>query len=636
MYTGPTGYAPATIRSAFSVDGISFTANGSTQAGDGTGQTIAILSYYNDPNIASDLAHFDSVLNIAPPPSLTIVNENGSTTGLPGNASTTLQFATDTAMAVEWAHAIAPNAKLLLVEMSNPSAISSLIAGLDTARSYPGVDQIALAFPGAAEASAPANVTSLNAHLTTPADHPGVTFVAPSGNTGGIPLGAPSPGVYSPAASPNVLSVGGTTFFSSGNSYSSESAWPQSSGGYSTVMTRPAYQAGFNAQAYRGVPDVSFDATASTNSPTGALEITGVTIYDSYDFGSTGGWNYVGGTEVGAAIWSGIIAIANQGRNVYGESALNTNGSDETQPLLNASGFYRSSNSTLAGIYRLPASDFHDIVSGTQANGPSAGPGWDAVTGRGTPVASSIVYGLASPGTVTGYVLSGGSAQSGVMVYLDLNANGVLDANEPSAVSMSSGQYVIGGVVAGTYAVREMVPGGYSQTGTTQYSAAVAFGAATTTGNFTNSAIGVTKQAVYFLSNRVNGDHLYTPDPNEYVTLGLQLATWEPAGIAYYDRNGPGAFSGVTTVPLYRLVNNATQLHMWTDSAAEYNSLLGQGWTTNGIAGYVLPTPAANTTTLYRLSLGAIHYWTTNQAEYNALDAGAWTGEGAACYVIVP
>jgi subtilase family serine protease len=103
------GYTPSVIRNGYGFSQLtSFTTSTGSEAADGTGQTIAIVDAYNDPNIASDLAVFDSTFGIVPPPHLTVVSQIGSTTRLPTtNAAWDVEIALD----VEWAHAIAPGGR---------------------------------------------------------------------------------------------------------------------------------------------------------------------------------------------------------------------------------------------------------------------------------------------------------------------------------------------------------------------------------------------------------------------------------------------------------------------------------------------------------------------------------------------
>ena len=359
--TAPTGHAPAQIRQAYNLSGLTF---GSTAA-DGTGQTIAIVDAYNDPDVASDLRTFDATFGLSDP-TLTVLNENGGTT-LPGTdpSGPGNSWAMETALDVEWAHSIAPGANIVLVE-ANSASSNDLFAAINTARNYAGVSVVSMSW-GISEYS---GVTSLDSHFTTPAGHTPVTFVASSGDAGAY-NGSGGIAVNYPAASPNVVGVGGTSLnIDSAGDYISETAWGNgtssqssggSGGGLSNYESQPSYQNGVVTQSStkRGVPDVSMLADPNT----------GVSIVDSYDAPSAP-WIQIGGTSLAAPMWAALVAVADQGRALSGQATL-------------------SSAQTLADIYSSPASNFHDITSGS--NGYNAGTGFDLVTGRGTPIASSII-----------------------------------------------------------------------------------------------------------------------------------------------------------------------------------------------------------------------------------------------------
>jgi outer membrane protein assembly factor BamB len=177
-----------------------------------------------------------------------------------------------------------------------------------------------------------------------------------------------------PATSPNVLAVGGTDLYISdvAGDYQSEMGWSGSGGGISQYEPQPPYQSGLaihsggtviNPNGKRTGPDVAYNAGF------------GVSVYDSYNNGTTTPWSNLGGTSAGAPQWSALIALADQNRVLNGLASLD--GPSQTLPLL----------------YSLPSSAFHDITSGSNA-GYSAGPGYDLVTGRGSPVAPQVVAGL--------------------------------------------------------------------------------------------------------------------------------------------------------------------------------------------------------------------------------------------------
>jgi hypothetical protein len=350
---GPTGFTPAQLRQAYGLNQITF--NGGI-SGDGTGQTIAIVAVYDQPNLAGDLATFDSTLGIAAPPSFTKVNQTGGSSLPAGNAS----WGSEESLDVEWAHGIAPGANILLVEASAPN-LTDVVAAINTARNYPGVSVVSMSFAFGEFA----NESTYDSTFTTPAGHNGVTFVAASGDDGSS--GAPN----WPSVSPDVLAVGGTTLAtdSSGNPLS-ETGWSGSGGGISSFEPQPAYQNGVVTQSttMRTVPDVSL--AAAGNNSVG----TNYAVYDTYlSSGWTSGYPY--GTSAAAPQWAGLIAIADQGRALEGLGTLD------------------GATQTLPDLYQMPAADFHDITSGS--NGAySAGPGYDLVTGRGSPAANLVVAAL--------------------------------------------------------------------------------------------------------------------------------------------------------------------------------------------------------------------------------------------------
>lgn len=344
---GPTGYSPAQIRHAYGFDQL---------AADGSGQVIGIVDASDDPTVASDLQAFIGQFGLR------------ALNGLPGSPSCTVAagphpcfeklvaysnprvdpvWALEISLDVEWAHAIAPGADILLVE-SPHSTLSSMLRGVDAAVAH-GARVVSMSW-GTAEF---AGETRDDSHFAVP----GVVFVASSGDAGA--------GVMYPAASPSVLGVGGTTLSldATGNLLAPETAWIGSSGGISAVEAEPGYQSAYPIPptgGRRGVPDVSYDANP----------VTGVAVFNTT---GAAGWLSVGGTSLGAPQWSALVALADAGRRSSLSSAVLTD-----------SPFYRAA---LASAYR-------DITAG--ANGPcgtlcTAGPGYDFVTGLGSPLAGLLV-----------------------------------------------------------------------------------------------------------------------------------------------------------------------------------------------------------------------------------------------------
>ena len=139
----PAGASPAQIRHAYGFDSISF--NGGLK-GDGTGQTIAIVNAFNQPNIKADLHTFDQQFGLPDPPSFQVVGQDGSA-NLPADASTN-NWGVEISMDVEWAHALAPGASLLLVEAA--SASTDLYTAVAYAAAQPGVSVVSMSW-GSAE-----------------------------------------------------------------------------------------------------------------------------------------------------------------------------------------------------------------------------------------------------------------------------------------------------------------------------------------------------------------------------------------------------------------------------------------------------------------------------------------------------
>jgi hypothetical protein len=382
---GPVGLTPAQITHAYGIDQIRFD-NGAIQ-GDGTGQTIAIIDAFDNPRFvnstaatfaSSDLHRYDLEFNLPEPTGFfTVVGQNGSNTR-PG-VDPTGGWEGEEALDVETVHALAPGAHIILAE-ANSNSNANLFAEATWAAQQPGVSVVSMSFSGGEFSGE----KSLDSDFTTPAGHNGVTFVASTGDSG-------APSGY-PAYSANVLAVGGTTLsLGAGNSYGGEVAWSGSGGGISQVEAQPGYQKGFAtpfSTTQRTVPDVAFDADPNS----------GFAVLDSFNNPSAAPWYQVGGTSFAAPAWAALIAIADQGRALNGLSSLD--GATQTLPML----------------YALPGSDFHDITSGS--NGFAAGPGYDLVTGRGTPVANLLVPDLASSVHVTGLSLSSSAITIGGTVTL--------------------------------------------------------------------------------------------------------------------------------------------------------------------------------------------------------------------------
>lgn len=329
------GYSPAQVRHAYGFDQLT------TSGGN---QTIAIVDAYGDPTIQQDLATFCSTFGL-PAANLTIAYPQGVPRQRNNN------WALETALDVEWAHAIAPGANILLV-VAKSSSLNNLLGAVDYAASH-GASVVSMSW-GASDFS---GETSYDFHFNVA----GVTFVASSGDNG------ESTSVEWPAASPYVVGVGGTTLTldGSGNRLS-ETAWSSSGGGISGYETMPSYQIGWDQwSGGRGVPDVSYLGDPNT----------GVAVL------SGGTWYVVGGTSVGAPQWAALIALSNSVRSSGTLSQADT-------AVYSQAGTPNVVNATY----------YFDITSGNDGSDPDdyAVAGYDLVTGLGSPVANNLVPALAN------------------------------------------------------------------------------------------------------------------------------------------------------------------------------------------------------------------------------------------------
>jgi len=346
--TTPTGLSPSAIQSVYNLSGLSPSSNA------GAGQIIAIVDAYNDPTALSDLNVFNAKYGYAALSTCTSLSQSGACfevdepSGKPNNNA---DWGLEESLDIEWAHAEAPGAKIVLVEAKTNSN-ANLYAAVDAANSL-GATEVSMSW-GGGESSSEA---SSDSHFT----HAGTFYTASAGDSGH--------GVIYPSSSPDIIAVGGTTLNGcSGTScsgFTSETTWSGSGGGVSAYESLPGYQSSYTGAVSgattisgltggkRGVPDVSFVGNPST----------GVSIYDSTAYEGQSGWWTVGGTSVGAPNWAGILAAG----AAAGSTALQGN----------------------SRIYSGGSANLRDITSGT--NGTcgtdcTAGTGYDLVTGLGSPV----------------------------------------------------------------------------------------------------------------------------------------------------------------------------------------------------------------------------------------------------------
>jgi subtilase family serine protease len=401
------GLTPAQIRGAYGVPSITF--NGTV--GDGSGETIAILDPGDDTGMvnstspsfsSSDLAMFDSYYGLPSPPSFTKMGFTDPSSGIPA-LTTTLPAAgsadDEISLDVEWAHAIAPGANILLVEGAPDfSDIFNGVLAIDAAAASMHIVALSMSFGGAenGELSSTADAEAVDGYYF---DTAGLVYLASSGDYGAYEPGTSTVTSQFPASSSNVVAVGGTTLSVSGNSWSSESTWGNGTssgnetgggGGFSVYEPQPSYQVGkVNGltTTKRSYPDISLEANPTP----------GVPIYDSPDYGTGTGWvpGTIGGTSLSSPLMSGLVAIADQGRTSNELSPLNSSG---------GSGVAASNPNGNAGsldihklLYNAAKSDFHDITTGSSIGQSNYGPktGYDLSSGIGTPIANNLVEDLA-------------------------------------------------------------------------------------------------------------------------------------------------------------------------------------------------------------------------------------------------
>jgi kumamolisin len=309
--------------------------------GKGAG-AIALIEGFDDPTAAADLAIFSAQFGL-PPADLTVTYLTGTEPGLDPTGG----FHIETALDLQWAHAMAPQAKLFLIEAPNNGLVNlfnaaQLGASLVAAA---GGGEVSMSFGtgefGPSLQNNPFPETVFDPFFV----FPGVVFFASSGD---------SPGTEYPSVSPNVVSAGGTSISRSPNTgdFILENTWQDAGGGSSLIEPRPSFQDGvrFIVGNSRGTPDLSFDANPAT----------GVWVWDSNPVLGTG-WFIVGGTSVSAPSLAGIVNAAGSFRN---------SSQDENRELYN----------------HIFGGSFNDIVYGTCGeHAVFAFLGYDACTGIGSP-----------------------------------------------------------------------------------------------------------------------------------------------------------------------------------------------------------------------------------------------------------
>ncbi len=373
---------------------------------NGAGQTILIVDAYGSPTIASDLALFDAFFNIPAPPSFTVYCPAGCPApSYVGNPQSPLSWSLETSLDVEYSHAMAPGANIVLVVAPSASGNAINVAEAAAIAKYPGsVMSQSFGIPEFLIHNNNAQVLQAERNYQVAAAE-GITVFASAGDSGAS-NGGPIANANFPASSPYVTGVGGTmglpypnglvTYTSSDctvvipsycpGTYGGEQVWnepstfstPAAGGGApSLLFPVPSYQEGLGLTS-RTTPDVAYNAAGNG----------GVLVIDDACpacFGLASGpvIFLVGGTSAGSPQWAAIAALADQ---AAGHSL----------------GFL---NPAIYAIGKDPtayAQAFHDITAGNNILGGtnigfSAGPGYDMATGWGTPNVTDLIPYLVSP-----------------------------------------------------------------------------------------------------------------------------------------------------------------------------------------------------------------------------------------------
>jgi hypothetical protein len=310
-----SGYSPSQIRTAYNLP-----------SKGGSGTTIAVIIAYDTPSIEDDLMVFSNQFNLPLPN-----GDNFELHKMANNIAVDRNWSIEACLDVEWSHAIAPDAKILLVEAVSNNR-NDMLTAVDYARNRPDVVAISISWGG----DEPSNPAFYNSRLTSKY---GAVFFSASGDNG--------TSLVWPATSAKVVAVGGTTLnLKTDGTVISEVGWKDSGGGESKYEPIPTYQTGFGLNgSKRTVPDVSYNANPAS----------GFAVYYN------SAWQKVGGTSAGAPQWAAIHAL--------GLSASNANLYDKAK--LSYSSYFR------------------DITSGSN-RAYNATVGYDLVTGLGSPLTAKF------------------------------------------------------------------------------------------------------------------------------------------------------------------------------------------------------------------------------------------------------
>lgn len=380
--TPPRCYSPQQLRKAYGIQPL--LARGIS----GKGRTIVLVDGSSSPTLLADVHLYDLIYSLKDP-KLNVIAPNGMPPFDPNAYA-------ETALDVEIAHTIAPDATIDLVlgDTSQAKTFQDFLVSLLKATRYAvdhNLGDVISQSYGVGESCVDASYIKAEQETFQAARAKHITVLASSGDYGDGVITCNgnnttlARGVNIPASDPLLTSVGGTTLDATlgQGRYVGEVTWNgwdagggATGGGISTIFPRPRYQSSVSRSKMRALPDVAFDADPATGVPV-VLSVYGATYITPF-----------GGTSVGSPAWAGIVALANQ--------AVGTR-----------LGFLNDALYALAKSAQYPKA-FHDILAGNntitlyddkgnpyKVPGYVAGPGWDAVTGVGTPKVANLVALLA-------------------------------------------------------------------------------------------------------------------------------------------------------------------------------------------------------------------------------------------------
>jgi subtilase family serine protease len=419
---------------------------------DGSGQTIIIVDAFGSRSLQADLAQFDAENSLPDPPNLTILGNNGHGNQNDPNVQ---GWSMETTLDVEWAHAFAPGAAIVLSVAGNDNAHSLTKAVEKALPKYPGAI-VSQSFGGDETFVRRGFIDEFSAHrVYAGAVALGDSILAATGDWGASGTGDTGIVAWYPATDPLVTAIGGTQghpwpigLQNPLGGYGAEETWNESvygggatGGAPSQLFPSPVYQQGVSGYAKRTVPDVSLNASSIAGSLIVWQGLHGV----------------VGGTSVSTAEWAGILALANQARGAAGNGPLG------------------QANAALYSVAKNHPDAFHDITSGDNTFDPdfpgfSAGPGYDLTTGLGTPDVGKLVgYLTGVPGAPAPAKLQNVDCQNQQLTgayknvhvrdgsWCDLSGatvNGDVRANKASGIS------VVGTTISGDLTIGKTVGAG--------------------------------------------------------------------------------------------------------------------------------------------------------------------------------